>query len=166
MPVPRGYDFGGSHRLAIDTTVKYLSPTNLNSAADERTPPVSQAEEAEVDKVRQLEREVAAGVRSVLPAGFTFMGVAMDWRGRRGPRLERLLEDVAVHGARHTVGLPDEEGTKTQAQLRTRFRARLGLGLHGGLLEAYLRRAQDLQRGWEERTGLSAVTPVSAGCAQ
>ena len=45
-----------------------------------------------------------------------------------------------------------------QALLRTRFRARMGMGLHGGLMQAYLRRAQDLQRGWEERTGQSAVT--------
>ena len=57
--------------------------------------------DAEAAKFRQLEREVASGVRSALPAGFTFMGVAMDTRGRRGLRLDRLLEDVAAHGARH-----------------------------------------------------------------
>ena len=106
----------------------------------------------------QLEREVASGVRSALPAGFIFVGVAMSTLSRRGPRLDRLLEDVAAHGARHTVGLPDEKGATMQALLRTRFRARMGLGLHDNLMQAYLRRAQELQRGWEARTGLSAVT--------
>lgn len=114
--------------------------------------------DAEEAKFRQLENEVASGVRSALPAGFTFHGVAMDTRGRRGPRLDRLLDDVAAHGARHTVGLPDETGATMQAMLRTRFRARMGLGLHDGLMQAYLRRAQELRRGWEARTGLSAVT--------
>ena len=158
MPVPWGYDHGGHHRLAIDTTVEYLSPSNLSRAASENTPPMTGVYDAEVAKFKQLENEVASGVRSALPAGFTFMGVAMDTRGRRGPRLDRLLEDVAAHGARHTVGLPDEKGATMQALLRTRFRARMGLGLHDGLMQAYLRRAQELQRGWEARTGLSAVT--------
>ena len=33
----------------------------------------------------------------------------------------------------HTVGLPDEKGATMQA-LRTRFRARVGLGLHDRLM--------------------------------
>ena len=53
-----------------------------------------------------------------------------------------------------------------QALLRTRFRARMGMGLHGGLMQAYLRRAQDLQRGWEERTGQSAVTGWSCASSE
>ena len=158
MPVPRGFDFGGSHRLVIDTTVKYLSPSNVNSVADERRPPTTEVYDAEVEKFNQLEREVALGVRSRLPAGFTFMGVAMSSRGRRGPRLDRLFDDVAAHGARHTVGLPDEEGAATEALLKARFRARVGVGLHQGLMEAYQSRAQAARREWEERTGLSAVT--------
>jgi hypothetical protein len=65
---------------------------------------------------------------------------------------------VAAHGARHTVGLPDEDGATTQAQLVARFRARTGLALHRGLMHAYQMRAQMVQRIWEERTGMSAVT--------
>ena len=60
--------------------------------------------------------------------------------------------------ARHTVGLPDEDGATTQAQLVARFRARTGLALHRGLMHAYQMRAQMVQRIWEERTGMSAVT--------
>ena len=39
-----------------------------------------------------------------------------------------------------------------------RFRARAGLALHRGLMQAYRMRAQMVQRIWEERTGMSAVT--------
>jgi hypothetical protein len=158
MPVPTGYDFGGVHRLAIDTRVRYLNPSNLRRAADETVPLSSGVQDAETAKAKQLETEVQNGVRSALPAGFTFHGVAMDSRGRRGPRLERLLGDVAVHGARHTMGLPDKEGAAAEAKLLARFHARVGQGLHSGLMQAYLRRAQELQRDWEELTGQSAVT--------
>jgi hypothetical protein len=61
-------------------------------------------DEAEAEKSRQLELEVAAGIRSKLPAGFTFMGVGSTERGLRGRGMDRLLNDVAAHGARHTVG--------------------------------------------------------------
>ena len=110
---------------------------------------------------------MAAGIRSKLPAGVTFVGAGMTERGRRGKgRLDRriirrsrmMLDDVAAHGARHTVGLPDEDGATTQARLVARFRARAGLALHRGLMQAYQMRAQMVQRIWEERTGMSAVT--------
>lgn len=101
---------------------------------------------------------MAASIRSKLPAGFTFMGVGSTERGLRGRGMDRLLNDVAAHGARHTVGLPDEDGATTQAQLVARFRARTGLALHRGLMHAYQMRAQMVQRIWEERTGMSAVT--------
>jgi hypothetical protein len=41
MPVPAGFDFGGEHRLVIDTTVRYLSPSNVGQTADERKPPTA-----------------------------------------------------------------------------------------------------------------------------
>ena len=158
MPVPAGFDFGGEHRLVIDTTVKYLSPSNVGQAANERRPPTAAVDDAEAEKTRQLEAEVATGIRSKLPAGFTFVGAGMTERGRRGKGLDRLLDDVAAHGARHTVGLPDEDGATTQARLVARFRARTGLALHRGLMQAYQMRAQMVRRIWEERTGMSAVT--------
>jgi len=49
-------------------------------------------------------------------------------------------------------------GAAAEAKLLARFHARVGQGLHSGLMQAYLRRAQELQRDWEELTGQSAVT--------
>jgi hypothetical protein len=71
-----------------------------------------------------------------------------------------LEAERVVVGARHTVGLPDEDGATTQARLVARFRARTGLALHRGLIQAYQMRAQMVQRIWEERTGMSAVTDL------
>jgi hypothetical protein len=57
--------------------------------------------------------------------------------GLRGRGMDRLLNDVAAHGARHTVvGLPDEDGATTQAQLVARFRARTGLALPASRVDA------------------------------
>jgi hypothetical protein len=49
MPVPAGFDFGGEHRLVIDTTVKYLSPSNVEQAASERRPPTKSVDDAEAE---------------------------------------------------------------------------------------------------------------------
>ena len=160
MPVPPGYDFGGVHRYVVDTTVRYLSPSNLSHAADVNRPPTAEVDHAEEVKFNEVDKEVADGTRSALRPGYTFVGAAMCPRGRRGKNLDRLIDNVAAHGARHTIGAPDEKGAEVQAKLLARFRARLSLGAHRALMEAYRARHQMLRGIVEESTGLSAVTAM------
>ncbi len=108
-----------------------------------------------------MRREIAAGQRSALPAGFQFVPAAMDTKGRMGPQLAALLASLAEHGAAHTLAAPastEEGGSAAKGQLAVRFRARMAVALHRALMQACLYRAQEVARAAEERTGFAAVT--------
>ncbi len=99
--IPECLDAGGGHRWVVDTTVSYLSPSNVAAAL--HGAPDAEVARAEKDKDKQVLAEVAHGKRSALPAGYTFLPAGINARGRMGPRLLKLMGWLAEHGATNGV---------------------------------------------------------------
>ena len=159
MTTPTSFDAGGEVRVVVDTTVSYLNPSNFDNAVYGE--PDAEVTKAEAEKVATMRKEVAEGKRSALPQGYEFVPAAMDSRGRLGPKLAKLLEWLAEHGAAHSRAghaTNDEGGNAAKKRLLVRFRARMAVGLHRALMQAYLFRAQEVARQAEARTGLAVVT--------
>jgi hypothetical protein len=156
MPVPECFDAGGGHRWVVDTTVSYLSPSNVAAAL--HGAPDAEVARAEKDKDKQVLAEVAQGKRTALPAGFTFSPAGINPRGRMGPRLLKLMSWLAEHGATNGVNpLGGEEAEVTKARLMQRFLSRLSVALHRQLMEAYLARVQLFRGMWGEVAGIQAA---------
>ena len=73
-------------------------------------------------------------------------------RSRFGPGMQCVLTWIAEYGSRHATA-------KVDAKLMARFRARVAIALHRGLMHAYLDRAQQVAKREHQVTGR---TPVDA----
>jgi len=157
MSVPQSFDCGGQHRVCVDTCVSYLNPTNI--ALVNNDDPEAAVAKAEEDKWAKIEREVQEGLRSALPDGYTFLAACADSRGRFGPGMQRILSWMAEYGSRHQRFTGSDATAKVDAKLLARFRARVAVALHRGLMHAYLNRAQKVAKREHLVTGR---TPVDA----
>ena len=156
LSVPLSFDCGGEHRIVLDGCVSYYNATN---AALVNNDPEGAVQKAEADKLAKLHKEVQDGLRSQLPPGYTFVPACVDSRGRPGPGMERLLSWMAEHGSRHQRFTGTDASAKVDARLMIRFRARVAVALHRGLMQGYLYRSQ-LMVG--KRDHVTGRTPVDA----
>jgi len=162
MPVPLSFDCGGQHRICLDTCVSYLNPTNI--ALVNNDDPDDAVAKAEADKRAKIEREVQQGLRSALPQGNTFVAACADSRGRFGPGMQRVLTWIAEYGSRHQRYTGSDATAKVDARLMARFRARVSVALHRGLMHAYLDRAQQVAKREHQYTGRTPVDSLMLRC--
>ena len=151
-------DAGGTTRLVVDTTLSYLTPSNFDDATF-GSDPAGEVRKAEQKKRAEIQRDLRAGSRAPLPAGYEFVPAAMDPRGQSGPGMVALLERIARHGAAHSHGLSSDDGADgAYAKLLARCRTRLAIAMQRALMEEYLHRAQRVATAAAERSGTVLVT--------
>ena len=146
MQCPVSFDTGGLTRYAVDTTVKYCTQSSIHGfITGHQQMEVNESEKA---KHRKLLDEVARGVRTALPPGWTFVPAGMSVRGVMGASMVQLHEWLADYGARNRGVLTylGEDGANVKANLLKRWTQRLSVAIHRSTMEAVWYRVQEIQR--------------------
>jgi len=158
MSVPVSFDAGGEHRYVVDTTMVYVSRTNVASIV--RGDPATEVTNAEAAKLRQIRNEVNNGTRSALAPGYKFMPAAMDPRGRSGPSMLQLHEWIAEHAAMNRNTASADDAAELGSKLVTRFTARVSMAMHRSVMLALHDRWQRVLRRAGRDSGQSAVSAL------